>query len=156
MSKFDLRRYIPAIIGVFEATYTQTSVVILRRDFGLTLAEARIMLVVGAEPGISGLRVSKAFGIDPSLVSRSLRKLTDRGLTQVEQDAGHARRQILSLTPDGQALNDRLVRVSLKRETALLTDFSPLERDLLVSLLQKLLDAVPKVNALEVTSHESL
>lgn len=147
MSEFDLTRYVPALIGIFESTYTQASVVILRQDFGLTLAEARIVLVIGANPGFSGLQVSKAFGIDPSLISRSLRKLTERDIIAIERDIGHARRQMLSLTEAGEILNKRLVEFSLEREAVLLGDFSPLEREWLISLLQKLLAGAPTANA---------
>lgn len=150
MNVFDINRSVPGLIGVFESLYTQASTQMLRREFGVSLAEARIILLVGAEPGIPGLRVSKVFGIDRALVSRSLRTLVAKRLLDVGRDTRHARRQNLQLTETGRALHDAIVCLSMKREAILLSDFSPSDRDMLLAMLTKLLQGIPAANEFAV------
>lgn len=56
-----------------------------------------------ATPG----RLAKAFQVTPGAMTNTLRKLKDKRLVTVETDASSARRKLVRITPEGEAMRAR-------------------------------------------------
>ncbi|GAB3116195.1 MarR family transcriptional regulator [Streptomyces calidiresistens] len=66
-------------------------------------------------------------------------RLAERGLITREVDPTNRRRVLITLTPEGRALVDRLVAGHLATEDRLLAALTPAERDTAADLLRRLL-----------------
>jgi len=103
--------------------------------------------MLAVEPNIPAQRICQVIGFDKALVSRTVQALAARGYVSVAPDEGDSRRRAITLTPEGQALHDRVIRVALERERRLLAGLAPDEVETLIALLRRLNAQVGAVNA---------
>ena len=80
----------------------------LQDDFGLSLAEWRLLAMGYALGPCSAARIGTAGQIDRAEISRALSKLESAGLVERAPDPEHGKRQILSITEKGEALHARV------------------------------------------------
>ncbi|MDE2576773.1 MAG: winged helix-turn-helix transcriptional regulator, partial [Rhodospirillales bacterium] len=140
---FDLSRCIGALTTCLSNRLSSGASQEYRARFDLGVVEWRVLAQLAAEPWSSGARLSQAIGLDKASISRSLRLLEERGLTQSR--AGGGRRQETALTRAGWAMHARVLEVALAREACLLDGFTPAEVDALVGLLQRMLANLPGI-----------
>lgn len=105
---------------------------------GLTSPEWRILGLVRRLGPLPFAQVAARSTLDKAQVSRSVRKLQERGLIEVEPDAAHAQRLLLSTTAEGRKLHERVRRVAAREQVRLLSTLSPVQRDTLWHALQVL------------------
>jgi DNA-binding MarR family transcriptional regulator len=109
--------------------------------FGLTIPEWRIIAVLGRRPGLTAKGVAEATEMDKVAVSRAVARLVAAKRVAAREDAQDARRQLLSLTAQGEALHARIAPMALAAEERLLAALNRGERAQLDALLDRLLDA---------------
>ncbi len=114
--------------------------------YDIGIIEWRMMAMLALEPGVSPVRVCQFIGLDKGAVSREMRKLEGKGYITVEDDPESSRRRNLSLTPQGYALHDEVLRIALERERRLLKGLSSEEVQTLLSLLVRTTANIPFVN----------
>jgi DNA-binding MarR family transcriptional regulator len=119
------------------------------RQFGVGVMEWRAMALLAGNPGITANQIAHTSGVDKSAVSRAIHLLVKRGDVHVAEDQSDNRRALLTLTPAGLALHDRIIFASLERERLLLTGLNDKERAALFDLLKRL-----NVNMSLVAAHE--
>jgi len=117
------------------------------RQFGVGVMEWRAMALLAANPGITANQIAQVSGVDKSAVSRAVHLLLKRGDIQASEDKADNRRALLTLTPTGLELHDRIIVESLAREGLLLTGLSDSERGQLFELLKRMLANMPLVHA---------
>jgi len=117
------------------------------RQFGVGVMEWRAMALLAASPGITANQIAQVSGVDKSAVSRAVHLLLKRGDVEASEDKTDNRRALLTLTPKGLELHDRIIVESLARERLLLTGLSDRERGQLFALLKRLLANMPLVHA---------
>jgi DNA-binding MarR family transcriptional regulator len=117
------------------------------RSFGIGVMEWRVIAMLALTGGTTAHEISQISGVDKSAVSRAGQSLIRRELIASREDPQDSRRSLLSLTGEGRALHDRIIRASLAREKLLLEGFSGDERDELFRLMGKLMENLPKVEA---------
>lgn len=76
-------------------------------------------------------------GLDPAAVSRAVRLLEGRGLVAPVQGRFAGRTTPYELTEQGVALFNSIRKMALERETILLQDLRPEEREQFLFLLRK-------------------
>jgi DNA-binding MarR family transcriptional regulator len=96
-----------------------------------------ILVIVDANAGLTQQALADAAHLDRSSVVTVLDKLEHRSL--VERRAADRRSNGLYLTPDGAALLRKLKRKVARHEQRVVENLSERERELLVSLLQRIL-----------------
>lgn len=109
-----------------------------RKWFGIGISEFRLMVVISNEPGLTGSRINEIMGLDIGAISRSLRKLEERGLAFSTAHAKHPSYRCWCLTEDGAGLHDRICNMTDEREKAILSGFSKAEVFQLLSFLHRL------------------
>ncbi|HWW46901.1 MAG TPA: MarR family winged helix-turn-helix transcriptional regulator [Xanthobacteraceae bacterium] len=143
----DLDRYIPALLTFLANKLSNGSSSIYRRLFGVSVTEWRVLSMLAVESNIPAQRVCQVIGFDKAIVSRTVQVLADKGWVSVATDRKDIRRRTLALTRAGKAMHDKILKVALKRESLLISQFSPQELDLLIDFLGRMLAKVGEVNA---------
>ena len=100
----------------------------LMEQFGLSLAEWRLLALACAIGPCTASDIGGAGGIDRAEISRALRKLEPKRLLVREADPYHGKRLIISATPAGLELRARVVEARRKRFRELMQDIPAEDR----------------------------
>ncbi|NCT97472.1 MAG: MarR family transcriptional regulator [Comamonadaceae bacterium] len=142
----NLAHYVTYFFTVLANKLSSGASRLYLKRFGIGIIEWRVMAMVAIEPDIAPARITQIIGLDKASVSRESRRLEEKGYLAVAEDPSNQRRKLLSLTPLGYELHDRIIQVALERERRLLSDLSPDEVETLVDLLQRTTAKIPHVN----------
>ena len=107
---------------------------ILRAEVGLSYSRALVLLAVEHEGPMSQQDLASWVGSTEPAVSSLLRELTPQELVAVREDENNRRRNVVSLTPEGQ-LAIRSARVLLERRFEDLASKAQVDSDLLFAAL---------------------
>lgn len=140
---------IPYLIGAISNLLGAGASRLYRENFGIGLAEARLMWVMSHEPALTVQRAASIMGVDKGAASRTLADLVRRGLARVTADPRDGRRRIMAFTAAGATLKNQIMAVSEERERRLNAIFSQTELKTVRLLLNKLL-----MNARDVSEFE--
>lgn len=111
---------------------------LLQTDAALSSVEWRMLWDL-AEAGPLTVRDMAAIQrIDPSMISRALPALQQKGLVDARRDAVDGRQQLIALSDDGWAAYNRAAEIMRARRMALRAHFSPQEIDTLIGLFDRL------------------
>jgi DNA-binding MarR family transcriptional regulator len=94
---------------------------------------------LGGERGVSQRSLMDELGLTSGTVSVRVDRLIEAGLVERKPDPDQKRNVLVSLTAEGRQLVERIVPAHLANERRLLASLSDEERELLSSLLRKML-----------------
>ena len=134
----DLDRSVLFLTTAFANKLSKGASRRLKNALGIGLTEWRVVCNLGAEPGLSAVRMAEISGVDKSVVSRAVTELERQGLIEASTGGPPSRQTALRLTAAGQAVHDRGVLRVGERELRLLDGFSGAERDQLIVFLKRL------------------
>jgi DNA-binding MarR family transcriptional regulator len=117
-----------------------------QKNFGIGMAEFRIVLALGRNQTLNIGEVAMAAEVDKAMASRSLRTLELRGLVQLQQTSTRGRAAIAQLTPQGQQLEQAIRQAAQRREQKLIATLTASEIEAANALLYKLVDRVAHMN----------
>jgi DNA-binding MarR family transcriptional regulator len=111
----------------------------IRRLAALDLSPAQfsVLVVTGANAGLSQAELSATLGIERARLVRLLHRLEQRGLTQRLPSSADGRRHALRLTPEGQRVLARAKALSDQHEAGLVKRFGPERYRLLIEALRE-------------------
>ena len=98
-----------------------------------------LLTLIGRNPGISQTVLSRAAGRDKSTLTPALRDLKRRGLIARDRRARDRRSYHLTLTPDGEAMLQRLTECAARHEDNLDRVVGARDRTRLLQLLRKIM-----------------
>ncbi|HTM74599.1 MAG TPA: MarR family transcriptional regulator [Pseudolabrys sp.] len=101
-------------------------------------AEFSVLVVIGANTGLSQAELAATLGIERARLVRLLHRLEKRGLTQRLPSSADGRRHALRLTADGQKLLVRAKMLAAQHEGALKEKFGAERHRLLLESLRSL------------------
>lgn len=130
---YRLRR---AQLAVFQH-FARTMQARLGRE-RLSPGEFGVLSLIDANPGLSQTALAAAIGTDRSTMVPILDRLERRGLVERRTVPGDRRRHALALGEQGRKLLARFREAVLAHEQRIAADLSPAERELLLSLLERL------------------
>jgi DNA-binding MarR family transcriptional regulator len=134
----DRDHYFPFFISSIANKISRGGSRIYLRLFGIGIIEWRILSVLAHNPRSTANAICNAIDLDKAAASRSIQVLEKLGYVATATDPGDGRKRTVALTPAGQALHDRAIKVALQREQQLLSGFSEAERDQFLSLLRRM------------------
>jgi DNA-binding MarR family transcriptional regulator len=130
---YRLRR---AQLAVFQH-FARTMQARLGRD-RLSPGEFGVLSLIEANPGLSQTALAAAIGTDRSTMVPILDRLEKRALVERRAVPGDRRRHALALGEQGRKLLAKFRDAVLAHEQRITADLSPSERELLLSLLERL------------------
>jgi DNA-binding MarR family transcriptional regulator len=134
----DRDHYFPFFISSIANKISRGGSRVYLRLFGIGIIEWRILSVLAHNPQSTANVICSAIDLDKAAASRSIQVLERLGYVATATDPGDGRKRTISLTPAGQALHDRAIKVALLREQHLLAGFDERERDVFLSLLKRM------------------
>lgn len=144
----DAARYLPYYLTTLSSAFSWGASKVFRAEFGIGLNEWRMLSSLRNEPGIRAQRVCEMVSMNKSLVSRSARSLEERGMLTERLSQGQ---RLMWLTPAGADMHDRIIKIALEREAAMLEGFSATEQDQLFAFMARLHDNLAKVDTVDET-----
>lgn len=136
-----LEDFLPYRLSILSNRVSRAIAARYAKTFDLTIPEWRIIAVLGRRPGLTAKEVAEATEMDKVAVSRAVARLVSAKRVQTRADAEDARRQILSLTSQGESVHARIAPIALAAEERLLRALDARERLELDALLDRLLEA---------------
>jgi DNA-binding MarR family transcriptional regulator len=136
-----LENFLPYRLSVLSNRVSRAIAARYAKTFDLTIPEWRIIAVLGRRPGLTAKEVAEATEMDKVAVSRAVSRLTRARRVAARADQADARRQILSLTSQGESLHAQIAPIALASEGKLLAALGTRDRQQLDALLDRLLDA---------------
>lgn len=107
----------------------------------LSLTEARLLLTVGAFGPLSVSDLGRMSNLDRSQASRATDVLERKGLLAKNSNEADARGVLVALTAQGRNLYRRAATISKSTNDAILATLSDHEREVLNSVLEKLVES---------------
>jgi DNA-binding MarR family transcriptional regulator len=111
---------------------------VLTKAGNLRVPEWRILGLLNLHGEMTGTRIADLVGVDPGLVSRSLRALEKRGLIATRRGDDDRRIAFTSLTAAGRTLHARVLPAMQRRQNYLLSVLTAEERATLLRSIDKL------------------
>ena len=136
-----LEDFLPYRLSILSNRVSRAIAARYADTFGLTIPEWRVIAVLGRRPGLTAKEVAEATEMDKVAVSRAVAKLVGSKRVAARADRDDARRQILSLTAQGESVHARIAPIALASEQRLLAALDARERAQLDALVDRLLDA---------------
>lgn len=136
-----LEDFLPYRLSVLSNRISRAIASRYAEAFDLTIPEWRVIAVLGQRPGLTATEVADATEMDKVAVSRAVAKLIGKKRIAARADARDARRQLLSLTRDGESLHAQIAPLALAAERRLLATLSAREQEQLNAVIDRLLDA---------------
>ncbi|OBG87632.1 hypothetical protein A5698_26130 [Mycobacterium sp. E136] len=117
-----------ALVGITAASISTV-------DDLVTVPQLRVMMMIATRGAVNLAAVAAGLQVSASNASRICDRLLKIGMVDRRDDPADRRNIALTLTPDGQALIDRVVhhrRIAIRR---ILREMSPTQRDALATAL---------------------
>ncbi len=137
-SRLKLDRFVPYRLSVLTNTVSRALALCYAERFGFTIAQWRIVAVLGHEPGLSAVEVAERTVMDKVTVSRAVSALESDGHLIRRVDRDDRRRSRLRLSAAGRAVYREIVPLARRYETQLLSTLTARERSALDDLLTRL------------------
>ncbi|GGB37159.1 hypothetical protein GCM10011316_06570 [Roseibium aquae] len=137
---FNLQSFFPYLVRVFYSDVTSALASIYTQDHGLTPSEWRTMAILGEHGRMPATEIVERSSMDKVSVSRSVKKMHDRGLLEKADHAQDGRSSLLFLSAAGRAAYRDIVPKVLAVEQKMLTGISEEEFRMFLSVMRKVRD----------------
>ena len=115
--------------------------------FDLTSVQYAALSAISRNAGLDATRLSQLIAFDRSTLGDVLERMETKGWVVRQASASDKRIKVISLSPAGQHLLDRVEPAVQRVQQRLLAPFSASERGAFLQLLTRLDDLVPVVEA---------
>jgi DNA-binding MarR family transcriptional regulator len=150
-SHLHLERYVPGLLLWLSNKLAGSASQVYRRQFGINIVEWRILSYLAVYEIGTGAQMSQLMGSDKAGLSRGAAVLQEKKLIKSQQGVG--RNLEFVLTAKGKAMHDRMIRLALARQDALLTGLTKSQIDALITSLNVLLRNLPAVEAIDASNY---
>lgn len=141
MSDYSISNEAPAVCGwyisyLYRRSSTQLSTWL--KDIGLSPTQSIMLVGIYRNTGVNQQTLCDLISVLPSVASRALRELEDKGYITKERDEQNHRNYNLYLTPKGRELAEKSLMTQERYWNDLLSKFTPEEISTLNQLLAKM------------------
>ncbi|RKF23094.1 MarR family transcriptional regulator [Altericroceibacterium spongiae] len=136
--QLELSKFLPFYISAIAGRWNAVSSKVYRSHFNLGIGDWRVLAALAALGSATSHQIFHLTNMDIGAVSRSMRKLNERGL--VERVAGRfpGHSKPCRLTPAGQDIYSEVEAVALENERLLTRSISDEDRDALLAILSRI------------------
>lgn len=135
--QLDLDTYVPGLLLWLSNRVSSSASSLYNEKFGIGVTEWRILSYFKIHPWSTASKACELMGLDKGAVSRSIAFMVDNDWLEPRPQG--LRKIEYHVTPAGNKLHNAVFRLAMAREEALLDNFSPSERELLIAMLKRML-----------------
>ncbi|MGH8497033.1 MAG: MarR family winged helix-turn-helix transcriptional regulator [Gammaproteobacteria bacterium] len=139
-NSLKLEEFLPYRLSVLSNTVSSAIAGAYAERFELSVAEWRVLAILGRFPGLSAGEVAERGAMDKVTVSRAVARLLKAGRITRRFARSDRRRSVLELSRTGQAVHDKITPLARGYERALLKGLTPDERRRFNATLDKLFE----------------
>jgi DNA-binding MarR family transcriptional regulator len=136
----QLERFVPYQLSVLSNIVSMSIAHAYEREFGLTIAQWRVIAVLARYPKLSAIEVAARTAMDKVAVSRAVQGLLATRRVVRGFDKGDRRRSVLRLSALGRGVYTRVAPLALGYEKRLLDRISASDRRALDRLIGRLIE----------------
>jgi DNA-binding MarR family transcriptional regulator len=144
---FALAAFLPYRLSVLTEQISRLVAGTYADRFGLSVPEWRVIAHLGYSTSLSALAIAERTAMDKVKVSRALARLTARRLVRRGVNPHDGRGAILTLTPSGRSVYERIVPAALAIERDILGALDADEARQLSALLDRLSERAVELEA---------
>ena len=148
----ELERFLPYRLAVLSDTISRTLARVYADRFQLSVAEWRVMALLGRFPGLSAAEVAARGAMDKVMVSRAVARLLGLGRIQRQRQARDRRCSSLRLSASGRTIYREIVPLAKSYELALLAAVPPSELAAFDRAFERLLSSAREIG---MTDHQT-
>lgn len=137
----NLERFLPYRLSLVSNLISQGIAETYERTYSMSVTEWRVIAVLGRFPGITASEVVRRTAMDKVAISRTVRRLLEKGLLEREDNDDDRRSKKLFLSRQGERIYRRVAPAAVAFEARLLEVLSESEQAALARLLDKLTEA---------------
>lgn len=134
MTGFDLSQFLPYRLAVASSRVSRDFADRYRREFGLSIAEWRVLAHLGQQDAVSVGDITRKVDMEKSRVSRAAQRLEAAGLVHKTAHPADGRLVALSLTDSGRKMMDQLSDMAQDFQRDLMKRLGPGAAGLLAAL----------------------
>lgn len=108
------------------------------QNLGIATMHVRVLKVISKSNAATAIDIADLFKRDKAQITRVVNQLIDKGLVQKEPNPDDKRSQLLSLTPAGRALQERLRAISDDMEEQIARGIEAADLDTFMKVAQKM------------------
>lgn len=142
--KLNLDRYVPGLLLWLSNKVASSASTLYRGKFDIGVTDWRVLSYFEIYPWSTASTASELMGLDKAAVSRSIAFLQANGW--LESRPSGLRKIEFHTSSSGKKLHDKVFKLAMAREEALLSGFSKSERESLIKMLHRLLHNLDEVN----------
>lgn len=135
--KLDLDRYVPGLLLWLSNKVASSASQLYREKFDIGVTDWRVLSYFEVYPWSTASTACELMGLDKAAVSRSVAFLVENGW--LESRPLGLRKIEFRASSTGRRLHDKVFKLAMAREEALLAGLSQSERETLINLLHRLL-----------------
>ncbi|MCS6855514.1 MAG: MarR family transcriptional regulator [Elioraea sp.] len=143
---FRLQGFLPYLLSVAANRVSGLVARRYQKAFGITIPEWRCLAVIGSAGRVSASEIATLTAMDKVKVSRALASLETKGLVRRTPHPTDGRLALVSFTPRGRTMYERIVPLALETEREVLAGLSDVDKQFLREGLVRLL---ARIEALE-------
>lgn len=126
----------------YRISYLANAIVVptyeeIRKEFGIIRAEYLLLLCLAHYPTLNAQDVSRLTRRPRNSISRAVHRMLDEGYLNRAPDPDDRRQALLTITPAGRELHDKIAAHLVRRQEEVLAPLTSAERRQLNELLQK-------------------
>lgn len=145
--QFELEHFLPYRLSLLTNTISQGIAETYRKNHDISIAEWRVLAVLGGFAGLSASEVVERTAMDKVAISRAVKCLEEKGLLERRTDPADRRRQSLFITASaGQTVLSQVVPLAQHYESALLSALDEAEMKQLSFIMSKLQRKAAELN----------
>ena len=133
-----LPRFLPYRLTKLSGMISRSLAAKYSKMFDLTIAEWRIVALLGSNPGLTAREIAPLASLDKVSISRAVERLLKSDRLEKRILEGDRRSAALYLTAAGQTTLAEIIPLAQEYENQLLAEFSPEEIEQLDSFLNRL------------------
>ncbi len=132
------------LFSSFSILHRQSDILLTRQlnDLGLSSQQFVLIMCLCEQPGLSQEQLSSIFRVDKGSVAKTVHQLSDLGYVTRELSETDKRQYKLHPTPKATGVYQRLSDIMAEYERCLTRNLTPIETDILRSLLDKLTENI--------------
>ena len=151
----DLEGFLPYRVAVVSRRMSRGLAQRYEERFGISIPEWRCLAVLARRGRLTAGELAERTSLDKVQVSRAIARLKRRALVEREVDERDRRAVRLSISPAGERLFGEIAEVARAWEREVTRELGLSERRTLDRVLDKLEDALGRVEAAELSSDRS-